>query len=57
MGVSGALVRRRGRHPHRLIRVRYTSGRLGVPETLIDNIQGRGNHDGSRLAIGPDRLL
>ena len=42
---------------NRLIRVRYASGRLGVPETLIDNIQGRGNHDGSRLAIGPDRLL
>ncbi len=42
---------------NRLIRVRYENGRLGVPETLIDNIQGRGNHDGSRLAIGPDRLL
>ena len=42
---------------NRLIRVRYESGRLGVPETLIDNIQGRRNHDGSRLAIGPDRLL
>lgn len=42
---------------NRLVRVRYENGRIGSPETLIDEIRGRGNHDGSRLAIGPDRLL
>lgn len=42
---------------NRLIRVRYENGRLGTPQTLIDNILGRRNHDGSRLAVGPDRML
>ena len=42
---------------NRLVRVRYENGQIGSPETLIDEIRGRGNHDGSRLAIGPDRLL
>ena len=42
---------------NRLVRVRYENGQLEPPETLIDEIRGRGNHDGSRLAIGPDRLL
>ena len=42
---------------NRLVRVRYANGRIGPPETLIDEIRGRRNHDGSRLAIGPDRLL
>lgn len=46
-----------GNIKNRLIRVRYDSGRLGRSETLIDNILGRTNHDGSRLAIGPDRML
>ena len=42
---------------NRLVRIRYENGRLGAPETLIDNIRGRRNHDGSRLVIGPDRML
>ncbi len=46
-----------GNIKNRLIRVRYDNGRLGATEILIDNILGRTNHDGSRLAIGPDRML
>jgi glucose/arabinose dehydrogenase len=42
---------------NRLIRMSWRAGRLQNPETLLENIPGRGNHDGSRLAIGPDRLL
>lgn len=42
---------------NRLIRMRYANGRLTDPETLLDDIPGAGNHNGSRLAIGPDRLL
>lgn len=42
---------------NRLIRMRYADGRLGDPETLLDDIPGAGNHNGARLAIGPDRLL
>lgn len=42
---------------NRLIRMRYVSGHLTEPETLLDDIPGAGNHNGSRLAIGPDRML
>jgi glucose/arabinose dehydrogenase len=42
---------------NRLVRVRCEDGRFGASETLIDDIPGRRNHDGSRLAIGPDRML
>jgi len=42
---------------NRLIRMRYASGRLADPETLLDGIPGAGNHNGARLAIGPDRML
>ena len=42
---------------NRLVRMSYRSGRLGSPETLLDGLPGAGNHNGSRLAIGPDRLL
>jgi glucose/arabinose dehydrogenase len=37
--------------------MRWEGGRLGEPETLLDGLPGAGNHNGSRLAIGPDRLL
>jgi glucose/arabinose dehydrogenase len=46
-----------GNIKNRLIRVRYENGRFGTSETLIDNVLGRTNHDGSRLVIGPDRML
>ncbi len=42
---------------NRLVRMRYDGTRLGNLEVLVDNIPGAPNHDGSRLAIGPDRLL
>lgn len=42
---------------NRLIRSTLRDGRLTDPETLLDGIAGRANHDGSRLAIGPDRML
>ncbi len=42
---------------NRLVRVRYDGAALGPPETLIDDIPGRSNHDGSRLAMGPDDYL
>jgi glucose/arabinose dehydrogenase len=42
---------------NRLIRMRYANGRLADPQTLIDGMMGAANHDGARVAIGPDRLL
>ena len=42
---------------NRLVRLRFDGSRLVEPETLIDEIPGRGNHDGARLAIGPDGFL
>ena len=42
---------------NRLIRMRYREGRLANAETLLDGIPGRGNHNGSRLVVGPDRFL
>ncbi len=42
---------------NRLIRMRYDGTRLGGPETLLEGIPGASIHDGSRLSVGPDRLL
>lgn len=42
---------------NRLVRMRWDGTRLGQQETLLDAIPGGSIHDGSRLAIGPDRLL
>jgi aldose sugar dehydrogenase len=42
---------------NRLVRMRYENGALGSPEVLLDNIPGGGIHDGSRIVVGPDRLL
>ena len=42
---------------NRLVRARWDGQTLGAPEVLLANIPGGGIHDGSRLAIGPDRLL
>lgn len=46
-----------GSYSNRLVRMRYNGTSLGAPETLLENIPGERNHDGSRIAIGPDRLL
>jgi glucose/arabinose dehydrogenase len=42
---------------NKLVRMRWSSGALGKAETLLDGIPGAGNHNGSRIAVGPDRLL
>lgn len=42
---------------NRLVRARWDGQSLGAPEVLLAGIPGGGIHDGSRLAIGPDRLL
>jgi glucose/arabinose dehydrogenase len=48
---------------NRLVRALYQAGggggagNFGTPQTLIDGIPGRGNHNGSRLAFGPDGFL
>ena len=42
---------------NRLVRMPYDGTALGNPEILVDDIPGAPNHDGSRLAVGPDNLL
>ena len=42
---------------NRLVRMRYNGTTLGAAEPLLENIPGAGNHNGARIAIGPDRLL
>ena len=42
---------------NRLVRMRWDGQSLGTPEVLLANIPASSIHDGSRLAIGPDRLL
>jgi len=42
---------------NRLVRMRWDGQTLGAPEVLLANIPASGIHDGSRLAVGPDRLL
>ena len=42
---------------NRLVRMRYDGTVLDGLEILLDNIPGARNHDGSRLAVGPDSLL
>ena len=42
---------------NRLIRMAFDGFQLHSPETLLDNIPGNFNHNGSRLVVGPDRML
>ena len=42
---------------NRLVRMRYNGSSLESLETLLDDIPGNSNHNGSRLTIGPDGLL
>ena len=42
---------------NRLVRMCFDGATLGEPQVLLDDIPGAGNHNGSRLAIGPDRFL
>lgn len=41
---------------NRLVRMRYDGTSLDAPAMLLGDIPGNRNHDGSRLAVGPDRL-
>ena len=42
---------------NRLVRMTWDGAALGAPETLLDEIPGASNHDGSRLAVGSDGYL
>lgn len=42
---------------NRLVRMRWRNGVLGAPEVVLDGIAGAGNHNGTRLAFGPDGML
>jgi glucose/arabinose dehydrogenase len=42
---------------NRLVRMRWNGHSLEAPEVLFDGIPGAGIHNGSRIAVGPDRLL
>jgi glucose/arabinose dehydrogenase len=42
---------------NRVVRMRYDGADLADPEVVIDNLPGSSIHNGSRLAIGPDRKL
>jgi glucose/arabinose dehydrogenase len=41
----------------RLARYTYSNGELGLPVTLLEGIDGAGNHNGSRLVIDADQKL
>lgn len=42
---------------NRVVRMRWDGSSLGAPQVLLDNIPGASIHNGSRVVIGPDRLL
>ncbi len=42
---------------NRLVRMRYNGSALVSEQILLDGIPGAGNHNGSRLVVGPDRML
>ena len=42
---------------NRVVRMRWDGASLGAPQVLLDGVPAAGNHNGSRLAVGPDRFL
>jgi len=42
---------------NRLVRLRWNGTSLGAPQVLLDNLPGNSIHNGSRVVVGPDRLL
>ena len=46
-----------GSTQNRVIRMRYNGTSLAAPEVIVQGIAGSSIHNGSRLAVGPDRFL
>ncbi|MGQ0646582.1 MAG: PQQ-dependent sugar dehydrogenase [Gemmatimonadaceae bacterium] len=42
---------------NRVVRMRVNGATLGNPEVIIDNMPASSIHNGSRIAVGPDRFL
>lgn len=42
---------------NRVVRLRWDGSSLGAPQVLLDNIPAASIHNGSRIVVGPDRLL
>ncbi len=42
---------------NRVVRMRFDGSALGAPEVILADIPGSSIHNGSRLAVGPDRFL
>lgn len=42
---------------NRLVRMRWDGRTLGAVQPLLEGIPGAGIHDGSRIVVGPDRML
>jgi glucose/arabinose dehydrogenase len=42
---------------NRVVRFTYEGGRIGTPRPVFTGIPSAGNHDGGRIAFGPDQLL
>jgi glucose/arabinose dehydrogenase len=53
MHTNGGIIR----NSNRLVRMRWNGRTLADPETLMDGIPAGGIHDGSRIVVGPDRML
>ena len=53
MHTSGGMIQ----HTNRLVRMRWDGRTLGAPQVLLDGIPAAGLHNGSRVVVGPDRML
>ena len=42
---------------NRIVRMPYSRDALGEPETVLTGLQRAGNHNGGRIAFGPDGML
>ena len=42
---------------NRIVRMRYADGRLGAAEVVLAGLAKAGNHNGGRIAFGPDGML